>query len=207
MEAMKFDSEEEQYFAWWLDELQGRGFIKFYNRDIESFALSGPVTYEWIQKRQLKTKVKEVCKSTKILEGHRYTPDFEIFWDKRAEGVFYTNLNFLDNPKKMPYFIAQDDSSLVEIKSAFDMHNMTRLATINIKWVFEKFECYVQKAVVRPHVSKAGKLIPTSSLFVDTFTPKRYLMTDSGKQTRKIRFPVVMLDDFLKEPIEPLENI
>jgi hypothetical protein len=34
-------------------------------------------------------------------------------------------------------------------------------------------------------------------LFKNKFTPNRYFMTDSGRQSRKINFPLVTLDQFL----------
>ena len=198
MSEMKFDSQEELYFSWWAEELQAAGYISKIYRDVEPYKLGEAFQYDWVLEEQLKTKLKVTNKSTKVLQPHIYTPDFEIVWAPKANGVFYENIDELGNPKEMPYFIAQDDNSLIEIKPAFDMQNMTRLATVNIKWVYDKFGDYVQKVVVKPNVGKKG-LTPANALFVKTFTPKRYLMTDSAKQMRKIKFPVVTLEEFLNK--------
>lgn len=77
-------------------------------------------------------------------------------------------------------------SDHIETKGSFDKHNMIRLFSINQKWMMQKYGIYVQK------------IIP-SKLFKSTFTPKRYLLTDSGIKSRKINHEVVLLEDYIKE--------
>lgn len=61
---MHFDSKEEQWFSWWLDELRGKGFVSEYQRSV-----SIPLF--------------EANKELK-LRAHEYTPDFLISWSPGA---------------------------------------------------------------------------------------------------------------------------
>lgn len=61
---MHFDSKEEQWFSWWLDELKERGFIKWYQR-ADTFRLSDA-------NKELKLRV------------HEYTPDFMVDWTEEG---------------------------------------------------------------------------------------------------------------------------
>lgn len=195
---MDFDSDEELYFSWYLEELIENGFIKGFVLHPKTYQLSDPIFYEW--EELLKTKSKP--RVSKLLEDHVYTPDFLINWNEKARGIFYEEIDSLEGlPKNLPYFIADDGKSIIEIKPSFDQNNMTRLVMINIKWVYEKFGDYVQKVIPIPSVSKAGKISPGTALFAKTFTPKRYLLTDKSMKPRKIRFPVLSIDEFVKSRI------
>lgn len=99
------------------------------------------------------------------IRKHIYTPDFKIEWKSCLECV---------------------SSDYIEIKPSFDSHNMTRLFTVNQKWVYAKYGIYVQKIV-------------PEKLFKQTFIPDRFLRTDSGKQKRKIKFKYVRISEYLKE--------
>ena len=61
---------------------------------------------------------------------------------------------------------------------------MTRLFSINQKWMYSEHGIYIQKVIPQ-------------KLFADTFTPKRYLMTDGGGQARKIKWDVKSLEEFV----------
>jgi hypothetical protein len=59
---MHFDSKEEQWFSWWLDELKEKGLIQWYERSKPYNLFNG--------EKELK------------LRAHEYTPDFDIYWDE-----------------------------------------------------------------------------------------------------------------------------
>jgi len=52
---------------------------------------------------------------------------------------------------------------------------MTRLAKINIKWVWDKYGVFVNIIIPEKHFDK-------------TFTPKRFLTTDKSGKPRKIKY-------------------
>ena len=60
---------------------------------------------------------------------------------------------------------------------------MTRLATLNIKWLYQKYGIYTQ-------------VIIPERIFKKTFTPKLMLKTKTGKD-RKLNFIVRSLEDYL----------
>lgn len=75
--------------------------------------------------------------------------------------------------------------SFIEVKPSFDQNNMTRLAVLNQKWVFEKFGLFIN-------------IVIPEKLFAKTFTPKRYLTCDKSSVKRKIKYKnIISLDEFL----------
>jgi len=177
--GVEYDSREEIFFAWWIDELVNAGYIKNYILQPETFTLADPYTYETI--KVLKTKIKSIPKT--LLQGHVYTPDVAITWDKSAHGIFYTNI--YEQKAITTPFACHFGKSLVEIKPAFDQNNMTREFMINSKWLLWKFGLYVQKVIPVPQIDKKGNAKPKSALFETTFCPDRFRWTDGGGQKRK----------------------
>ena len=188
-----YESPEEAYVSWYLDELVGGGYVKEYEHQPHSWPLSHNKKYKWI--KQLKTKEKYMAST--LLQQHVYTPDFEVIWHKEEPGIksiFYKELPCVGVSKKNPFWARESTLlydytrfvvSTWEVKPLFDRNNMTRLFTINQKWVYDKYGVYVQK------------IIP-QKLFKDTFTPARYLLTDSGKQKRKLNFTPRTLEEYVE---------
>lgn len=172
---MKFDSNEEMYFSWWLDELKEIKFLFNYERGFPLY-LSYPVkesfmvTYQ--TKKQKKNKTKIVDKH--LLDGHIYTPDFIINTLQR---------NFFEDILGMTLYDAQ---CYVEVKGDYDANNMTRLFRVNQKWVYKELELMIN-------------LVKIPSLFKKTFTPARYLLTDQTMKPRKLKYKPRSLKEFLEE--------
>lgn len=176
-----FDSKEELYFSWYLDELKKAGYIQIYESQPESYVLSPPIYFEY--NKRLKTKTKTIVK--KLAQEHIYSPDFSIWWSQRARGIFFYNIEYRSDLKAIP-FVANNQESVVEIKPIFDQNNMTRLFTINQKWVYQKYSTYIQK------------IIPVK-LFERTFTPQKYLLTDKTNKQRKLKYQPRTLNDFISQ--------
>ena len=194
----EFKSDEEWYTSWYLDELLDAKYIEDYNYEPHAIELSPPVSWTWEKTTEMKTKTKVEIKSTTLLQGHEYTYDFSVLWASKAKGVFYQELGELGDPKENPYFVGLNGASYLETKPSFDAQNMSRLAVINIKWVYQKFGIYVQKVVPIPSVKKSGKMTPATALFPSTFTPKKYLFTNKSGKPRAIRFPVLTMEEYVK---------
>jgi hypothetical protein len=124
-----------------------------------------------------------------LLREHIYTFDFEIKWNKKAKGIFYYNIDDKVKLDKIP-FIAQNDITKVETKPSWDMQNMSRLWSINCKWVYQKYNIYVQKII------PTGK---NTCLFARTFVPQKALLTKKTKQPKKFKYPVRTLLEFLNK--------
>ena len=175
-----FDSKEELYFSWFLDQLKASRYINRWERNEVSYSLTKGLTHEYIiPMKRVPDKVKEQA----ILLPSIYTPDFVIYWEPKAIGIFVQIFGNEAGNKKLttPFLCSVDEMiSVVETKADFDKNNMSRLANNNIKFVYEKYKVYVDM------VNK-------------TFTPDRYFMTDKTFKPRKLNYKNVRtLSEFIK---------
>ena len=182
-----FDSKEELYFSWWLDELKASKHINRWERNEASYTLTEGLYHKYIvPMKRVPDKVKEQA----ILHPSVYTPDFIIYWEHKAIGKFVQIYrDEADSYTKLttPFLCeAGQLISVVETKADFDKNNMTRLAKNNIKMVFKMYNVYVD-------------LVKLPSLFNKTFTPNRYLLTDRTLKPRTIKYKnVKTLSQFIK---------
>ncbi|MHA1288257.1 MAG: hypothetical protein ACTSPB_12710 [Candidatus Thorarchaeota archaeon] len=199
---MKFDSDDEKWFSWYLDDLMRLGAVIAWGR-AQPFLLSNKVEYRWIRKM----KTKEKLETNLLFHPHSYTPDFKIIWNPEFAGFLFHYTFETDVYKKPPKgkvpFIANVNSktgkpySIIEIKPAStfgNKHDHAREATLNIKWVWWCHRVYIQTIVVKPD----NKGAPASALFPTTFTPSRYLYTDNTKKPRKIKWETVKASQYLQ---------
>jgi hypothetical protein len=182
-----FDSKEEVYFSWWLDELKEAGYVKSYVRQSPTFELSETVQKTVI--KELKTKTKEVKQT--LLQPCTYTPDFTIQFPSKVIGLCFSS-----SDKRMLYYNGTEyDEKLsiydrlytvyVDIKPLFSIRDSDKAKfSVLQKWVYQKHSVYVNPVVYQ-------------KLFEKTFTPARYLLTDKGGQQRKINWQVRTLQEFI----------
>lgn len=181
------DSAEEQFFEWWLIELQKNGYVESYSAQPESFVLCEKKTF--IEEKHLKTKTKEIEKP--LSAKHVYTTDFRIIWVERDDNVFYRDLG--DRiPKTIPnaLWAKREGSELVsyvEVKPTFDQNNMTRLAKINCLWLYDKMGIFT-------NILKIGN--KPKSYFDLTFTPMRFLSQNINNGQRKIHHKTKTLKEY-----------
>jgi len=182
-----FDSKEELYFYWWLEELKKNGYVNQIKHEPLAFLFPG-LTTEYTDRSTKKGTVKE----TVLISDSKYTCDFYIEWNQKARGLFYDLM--IDNSKDKPVYnksirkiLAHDFTgkhiSYIEIKPSFDKNNMTRLVKTKIAWTMDIHNVFVN-------------LIKIPDWFKYSFTPKRYLITDNTKKPRKIKYQVTTLDEF-----------
>lgn len=183
------DSAGELHFMWFCEELVNNGFIEQFHKS-KTYNLFEGLKNTFI--KEMKTKNKEVEET--LLHPHNYTPDWEIIWENKAKNIFFTELG----EKKEKAFISQIinpiifselcyNNSIIEIKPSYDFQNMSRLSVINVKWMMDKYNLFINQ-------------IQTDKLFKSTFTPKRYIKTDSGMANRTInKWLPKTLEQFLKE--------
>ena len=194
-----YDSKEELFFSWFIDELIKAGYISSYKYHPKPFLLSEKANYSYL--KVLKTKSNDV--SGFLLNPHSYQADFLINWTKKAHYIFYVELNERKNISLFP-FIAHTDFgtawSVVDIKGTFSgPHNNSAISfPLDQKWVYQKYKIYVQKIIPAPAVDKTGKVKNPSAIFYRTFTPKQYLLTDVSKKARKIKYTVRTLEEYIK---------
>lgn len=180
---MKFHSNEEKYFSWYLEELKGRRYIDNWEKIEVSYELTDGLSHTYLKKMK-RVEDKEMVQT--ILSPSSYTPDFKIYWNKKAYGIFVEDINNAKDKIKTPFICDSEGISIVETKGTFDMGNMTRLATLNIKFMYYRYNIYVN-------------LVKVPDIFKKTFTPDRYLMTDKTFKPRAIKYAVRSLSKFINE--------
>ena len=170
---MEYKSNEEYYFSLWLDELKANGYIKRYEYEPEAIPLSSKLCRNIGKKEQF------------VLHPHEYTYDFIIKWDKSAIWIFATVFES-DVKSTTPLYCDTNLTSVIEIKPEFDYKNMTREVMINIKWVWEKYNIYIN-------------LVKPPSFFKKSFTPAQFLLTKTNKP-RTIKYkPILTLQEYVQQ--------
>jgi hypothetical protein len=180
----KFDSQEELHFSWYLEHLKDCRYINHWEKNETSYELCKSLKHKYIKPMK---RVKDKVMEQTIMHGSSYNPDFTIYWEPKAIGIFVSILDKTKGKITTP-FICDDDQliSIVETKADFDRGNMTRLAINNIKFVYEKYNVYIN-------------MVKIPSFFGKTFTPNRYFMTDKTFQPRKMKHKNVRtLREFVK---------
>ena len=182
----KYDSNEEIYFSWYLKELADKGIIINWEYHPKTFILSEKVTH--VFHKQLKTK--DVVKNSVILNDHRYQADFLIHWNAGWEGRIFMCLDGLLSTRYA--FIANINKegvpfSVIDIKGSFARpHNNSAITfPLNQKWVYQKYNIYVQK------------IIP-QHLFKETFVPVRFLLTDKSGRARRIDYKPISISQYIE---------
>lgn len=191
----EFDSKEEQHFQWYIDELVEAGYIRKFKYQPKPFKLFDGQEMRWLEIKKTKT----VERHSKLLSGHTYQADFIIYWNSNAELKFFAShervLN--QNFKKFPFIANHHDSigyySVVDVKGNYNQNDAWRRFSIDQKWVFQQHGIYVQKIICAPAGTK--KFTPAYALFMTSFAPKRFLLTDESMKPRKIHFPYRLLKD------------
>lgn len=173
----KYDSLEEVYFIWYLQELYKRQFILKVLYQEDSYPLSAGL---WVRTtEQLKTKVRE--RKKQLFKPHEYIHDFTIHWNKKAYGTITSLFGEVEHKP----IIFWNKISHIEIKGNFDRNNMTRLFKINQKWIWHEYAIFIQ-------------LVKLPLFFKITFTPNRYLKQNFRHGERKIHYQPETADNFLK---------
>ena len=180
----EYDSKEELYFTWWLEELKINSYIEGWKYHPKPFPLSEKVYIHW--KKQHKTKTKKMIKT--MLQEHTYQADFLIKWTPKAKGIFFAsrlNQNIMAYPFVAERIEETDyHRTIVDVKGTFNQNDAWRRFSVDQKWVWQKYNIYVQK------------IIPIK-LFKNTFTPIRYLQTDKSNKARKLNYKPISLFDYI----------
>ena len=184
--GIAIDSQEEIMTLMYFEELMENGYV-FNIQRAGPISLSERLENKYTEVVEMKTKSKTVQKNQVLLEDHVYTPEFIIGWTTKGCDLF-TDVFTQFVPKKFKKpFISQGSSTWIEVKPGFDQNNMTRLFKINQKWMWQRYGLFVN--LVQPH-----------KLFEETFTPKAYLTTPTGKQ-RVIHWKVRSLEEYVNSLI------
>lgn len=193
------ENKTEIYFTWWLDDLIEAGYVEKYTFQPYTIQLFPEVDIKYKKVKQLKTKKKISQCNHKLLESASYTPDYEIIFTYKARGLFFSNINkdCYNSFNELFYFFNLDDKSnkcLVDVKSADYQLGMN---TSTVKFpIIQKFLYHYKNIMINRIIPFKGKSCHKNYLFPNTFTPKRFLLTDKKRGKRTIHFPVRGLEEF-----------
>ena len=182
---MTFESFEEEIFHQYLLELEDRKIISHIEKPA-SLVLSEAVP--------ITVGKKEV----NLLNEHIYTGDFKFRVEDSELSIFNHIIAPTISPKSkkqaviyykggfhsLGYLREWRNEVYIEVKGNYDNNNMTRLFSLNQKWVYQKYGIYYN-------------LVKVPKIFEKTFTPEAYLKTSTGKD-RKINYKVKLIDEYLK---------
>lgn len=186
------DSKEEVYFEWYCEELKQAGVLERYVYHPEVFSLIKPFFYQY---EEQKPKSVKVHKKT-LSPSHVYELDFLLYWNTSSAErfLFVKRLTSISNSCFIAdfgsiknRFYCQMNKSYIDVKPGFTkQHSVTEVFSLKRGLLLEKHGINVQKVVIE-------------DLFKHTFTPTRYLLTDSGRQPRKItEWKPISLETFLR---------
>jgi len=173
---MQFDSEEERYFSWWLDDLLVANHITEYKRS-PTFDLFPAIKKEWHEWRPRKPRYS----FTTLTREHVYTPDFWVEWNPVSEGILYQLDDVMYEGSPKGKFIAHELAgihySVFEVKpneAGRTKHGSGKLTEARLN----RMILYHRHKVFTNLVKISNK---KNSLFDQTFTPKEFFFTKTGK--------------------------
>lgn len=205
----------EMFFQWWLNEMVEAGYIKSYIREGETLIADNSISYGRIKRFKSKESKVELFN---LFPEVKYTYDYRIIWDQSAEFLFYETVEEAHAFQfGKPVFVAhyatiEDEAEIISYVDVKPTNSVMRAGgkvsssiTFPFKqrliWMNEKL--YINKVVPIP-MSGTGF---SSALFIKTFVPARYLITNKSGAARKINFEYINLSAFVHKRTTYLENL
>jgi hypothetical protein len=193
-----FKSWEEYHFSHWAQELFDQGAIIGWEYESHQFNLCKPLKSKWTEKLTTKEKVREQM----VLRGHSYTPDFVLYLPEKLHPNFRHIFDETATSRHHGLWActAPEGETVVyvEVKGALTTRladGKEREARINAKWAAARFGVVINTA----HIGARGKARGgKETLFEQTFTPARYLLTDKTLKPRLIHYEQRPVEEWLK---------
>ena len=187
--SYNFDSKEEEYFYYWLEELKNQGYIEWIFPHQKTYVVMDAV-------------VKHRPKSFNLTRERKYTPDFIFKFNNKARGIFYYDEE--EGYKNRPFLFCNNNRGIiyVDIKGSFT-RNLSSSVTFPDRQsiMLNRYNIYVQKTI--PYdVTNRKK----NTLFAKTFTPdvmikrevyKKTIKNKWNKGDSKLKYKVTKLDKFI----------
>lgn len=191
-DGVKYDSKEEIYFVWYLEELKQKGYINSYLYHPKKFDLTMGFYYYTTEQKK---RGGEKTTAYTLAQPQTYTPDFMIHWygdgvlkfckylfdyADVSGSIFKANKSDLDR-----YFWCQSIpfvmTTYVDVKPMFSKRDSdTAMFSLKRALMLQMHHVHVQKVIIQ-------------DCFAKTFTPKRFLTCDVSKSKRKINWEIKQL--------------
>lgn len=194
---VKFLNSQEEYFYYWLEELELHGYVKNIKYNLDSFVVNNPLNVSHLK---AKSKSQNIIEDMKLIKERSYTPDFIFEFTSKSEDIFYFKPNSV---KKIFPFVNNDNKTYVDTKGEFTQHYSSTITFGDRQaMMWDKHKIYVQ--IIKPYIRESGK----NCLFEQTFVPskvmlkERYIKDMPNKNIKKgdtkIKFVVNTFDEFIK---------
>lgn len=183
---MKFDSNDELYFQYWLEELSKTKLITNIESVIQSIQLSEEVKLEYLENKKKKTIT--------LIKAKYYTPDF-IF--KCDDSLTVDVITENETKQLTPLFIASNGIVYVDIKGAYTKHYGSSMTFPDRQaMVYMNHNIYVNKIIVHDNIENS------KCLFARTFVPKKVqslleYKIKSKKGTSKIKYKFLNCQEWI----------
>ena len=205
----------ELYSEWYFQELKEQGFLIDWKREPETIVCADKHKEDFLVRMKTKNKVGVFNLFQEIV----YTYDYRLTWHEKARYIFYDVIDINDHDRIFEHgrtpFIANYDYDEkgnrmhvtdLDVKPTHSVVKFGKTSTsitfpIKQRMIFDKTGRYINKFVPIPMAGSGKK----SSMFIKTFTPKRYLLTDAGLRGRKIEFEVKDLNTFVHQRLKELK--
>lgn len=187
---MAFDSEEEEWFTWMLDELVEAGYCQGYER-AQPITLFTGIEAEFFKKMHPKKGPQAIRKF--LVRPQTYTPDVVCRWSEKAIKSVFLQCTLDPMLSEAIPFIHTPSSPMVsyfETKAKFDYTGNTNVGRILARWT-----CFANSIIVQ-EIQPGGH---KNSFFDRFWTPRRFLVTKKLKQPRTLKFTPRSLPEFIAQ--------
>lgn len=170
---IEYASDEEKYFAAWVEEAKKEGLIISEKYQPLPFSLSKKIGYIDRYKKNGTPVMKH------LMFAHEYQADWLIVWSDKAKALgLITNMR--SEPVAKGILVGYELKGLIrtviDVKGGFQQNDRFPL---NQKWVFDKHGIYVNKVI--PFSNNKIK----TCFFSQTWTPKSYWYRPMKRDPRK----------------------
>lgn len=189
---------QEHLFDLWAQDSVLRGFLlNFYTQeDNYTWIIQEPTYIHYtlertVYKGKKNEKIVHDKKKYKVFDGIKYTADRLLMWHEKSHGVFFKTLEDISNGLHLDcYFIAHKVGnvfvSYLDVKAppSPKIQNCSDVSfRLKSKMIYRQFNVIINKVYLLP----TGKWNSDSKyLFLATYFPYRYLVTDKLTGMRKL---------------------
>lgn len=182
--------ESEYALEWWAEELMKRGYIDNIKHHPQTFLITPKQEFEYSEVKVSKKGVGTKSGTGFLMHEWTYTPDYGIWWNKRAHGLIQYPVNNGFNLKETVLY-SNEGVSFIECKPDYKFRAENKLFSHKQKVMYAIHGIYVNMASIPKFFSKS-------------FVPEPFLWTPKKKELKaeyKRKMPR-LIDEFLEVRLE-----
>lgn len=196
----------EQYFEWYLEELIKYGYLKYFEREPETWLVLPSFAYG--REKHFKVKENEV-EDFNISQSITYTYDYRLIWEDKAKYIFMEPMTqdghfIFGFPTFVSHYVEIMDET--ELVSYVDVKPHVSAAQFGGNLSSYYTFPFIQKILLHNSGVYVNKVTPVNQgkhgvntcLFAKTFTPNRYQFTDKAQMKRNIKFKTRPITSYVK---------